>query len=104
MSAEATQSGSGSFDARAFRHALGRFATGVTVITALDEGRPHGMTANAFVAVSLTPPLILVSLDNRSNMHRIFSGCRHIRRERPGRTPGIVEQPLRGTSAAGFAG
>jgi flavin reductase (DIM6/NTAB) family NADH-FMN oxidoreductase RutF len=72
MSAEATQPGNGSFDARAFRNALGRFATGVTVITALDEGRPHGMTANAFVSVSLTPPLVLVSLANRSNMHRIF--------------------------------
>ena len=36
MSAEATQPGNGSFDARAFRNALGRFATGVTVITALD--------------------------------------------------------------------
>jgi flavin reductase (DIM6/NTAB) family NADH-FMN oxidoreductase RutF len=62
-----------SFDTRAFRNALGRFATGVTVITAVHEDHPHGMTANAFVSVSLSPPLILVSLDNRSNMHRILS-------------------------------
>ena len=61
-----------SFDTRAFRNALGRFATGVTIITAVHEDHPHGMTANAFVSVSLTPPLILVSLDNRSNMHRIL--------------------------------
>src|SRR5579864_433051 len=61
-----------SFDTRAFRNALGRFATGVTVITAVHEDHPHGMTANAFVSVSLTPPLILVSLDNRSNMHKIL--------------------------------
>ena len=33
------------------------------------------MTANAFVSVSLIPPLILVSLDNRSNMHRILQGA-----------------------------
>jgi len=64
-----------SFDPRAFRNALGRFATGVTVITALHEERPHGMTANAFVSTSLAPPLVLVSLDNRSNMHRILPGA-----------------------------
>src|SRR3569832_2921359 len=62
----------GSFDTREFRNALGRFASGVTVITAHDIDRVHGMTANAFVSVSLNPPLILVSLDNRSNMHRIL--------------------------------
>lgn len=55
-----------------FRHALGRFATGVTVITARHEERTHGMTASSFTSVSLDPPLILVSLDNRSLMHRIL--------------------------------
>jgi flavin reductase (DIM6/NTAB) family NADH-FMN oxidoreductase RutF len=60
------------FDTREFRNALGRFATGVTVVTAVHEERPHGMTANAFVSISLVPPLILVSVDNRSNMHRIL--------------------------------
>lgn len=60
------------FDSRQFRNALGRFASGVTVVTTLHEGRPHGMTANAFVSVSLEPPLVLVSLDNRSNMHRLL--------------------------------
>ena len=44
----------------------------MTVINAFYEGRTHGMTANAFVSVSLAPPLILVSLDNRSFMHRIL--------------------------------
>lgn len=67
-----TAADSNSFDTRALRNALGRFATGVTVITAVHEERPHGMTANAFVSVSLTPPLVLISLDNRSNMHRIL--------------------------------
>lgn len=60
------------FDTRRFRNALGRFASGVTVITAYYEGRPHGMTANSFVSVSLDPPLVLVSLDNRSSMHRVL--------------------------------
>jgi flavin reductase (DIM6/NTAB) family NADH-FMN oxidoreductase RutF len=61
-----------SFDPRQFRNALGRFASGVTVITAHHEDHPHGMTANAFVSVSLDPPLVLVSLDNRSYMHKIL--------------------------------
>jgi flavin reductase (DIM6/NTAB) family NADH-FMN oxidoreductase RutF len=63
-------------DTRQFRNVLGRFASGVTVLTADYEGKTHGMTANAFVSVSLDPPLILVSLDNRSNMHRILPQVR----------------------------
>jgi flavin reductase (DIM6/NTAB) family NADH-FMN oxidoreductase RutF len=66
-----------SIDTRQFRNALGRFASGVTVLTAQYEEQTHGMTANAFVSVSLDPPLILVSLDNRSNMHHILP---HVRR------------------------
>jgi flavin reductase (DIM6/NTAB) family NADH-FMN oxidoreductase RutF len=60
------------FNLREFRNALARFATGVTVVTTLQNGKAHGMTANAFVSVSLDPPLVLVSLDNRSHMHRIL--------------------------------
>ena len=60
------------FNLRDLRNALGRFATGVTVVTAIENGKAHGMTANAFVSVSLDPPLVLVSLDNRSHMHRVL--------------------------------
>ena len=60
------------FNPRQYRNTLGRFATGVTIVTALENGKPHGMTANAFVSVSLDPPLVLVSLDNRSYMRRIL--------------------------------
>ena len=42
------------------------------MVTAQYEERTHGMTANAFVSVSLEPPLVLVSLDNRSYMHKIL--------------------------------
>lgn len=45
--------------ARRFRDVLGRFATGVTVITATSEGEPVGMTCQSFSSVSLTPPLVL---------------------------------------------
>jgi flavin reductase (DIM6/NTAB) family NADH-FMN oxidoreductase RutF len=48
--------------ARALRHVMGRFATGVTVVTTIDRDTIHGMTANAFLSVSLHPPLVLVSL------------------------------------------
>ena len=41
---------------------MGRFATGVTVVTTIDRDTIHGMTANAFLSVSLRPPLVLVSL------------------------------------------
>jgi len=59
-------------DPREFRRVLGRFASGVMVITTVHEGTTHGMTANAFVSVSLDPPLVLISIDNRSNMHKIL--------------------------------
>jgi flavin reductase (DIM6/NTAB) family NADH-FMN oxidoreductase RutF len=52
----------------AFRRTLGMFATGVTVLTARVGGQVHGMTANAFMSVSLQPPLVLVSIDRRARM------------------------------------
>ena len=45
-----------------FRHVMGHFATGVTVITTRHDGRLHGMTANSVTSVSLEPLLILVCL------------------------------------------
>lgn len=54
-------------DPRALRDAFGCFMTGVTVVTALDgDGKPLGFTANSFSSVSLDPPLLLVSIANRS--------------------------------------
>ena len=50
-------------DSRLFRNALGRFTTGVTIVTCLDTaGEPVGLTANSFNALSLDPPLVLWSL------------------------------------------
>jgi flavin reductase (DIM6/NTAB) family NADH-FMN oxidoreductase RutF len=48
--------------ARELRNVMGRFATGVTVVTTTHKDTIHGMTANAFLSVSLRPPLVLVSL------------------------------------------
>ena len=47
---------------RRLRNAMGRFATGVTVVTTADGDLVHGMTANGVLSVSLDPPLVLVSL------------------------------------------
>jgi len=58
-----------SLTASEFRKAMGCFATGVTVIT-VDRGHEvHGMTANAFTAVSLEPLLVLVCVDHRARTH-----------------------------------
>ncbi len=63
---------------QAMRHALGRFATGVTIITCLDGlGQRMGLTANSFAALSLDPPLVLWSLRLASPSLAAFRACRH---------------------------
>ena len=60
-------------DARSFRQVMGRFPTGVTVVTARDgEGSPVGLTVNAFTSVSLDPPLVLACIDRASNSHDVL--------------------------------
>lgn len=55
------------------RRALGRFATGVTVVTALGpEGKPLGLTANSFTSVSMDPPLVLWCLASHSHNLQAF--------------------------------
>jgi flavin reductase (DIM6/NTAB) family NADH-FMN oxidoreductase RutF len=49
-----------------FRAAVAEFATGVTVVTTMHEGRPYGMTVSAFCSVSLDPLLVLISLERTS--------------------------------------
>jgi flavin reductase (DIM6/NTAB) family NADH-FMN oxidoreductase RutF len=57
----------GQHDSRELRNALGRFPTGVTVITAqAPGGKREGLTANSFAALSLDPPLVLWSLSRKS--------------------------------------
>lgn len=55
-------------DSQQWRGTMGKFATGVTVITTTDEeGKPAGMTANAFTSLSLDPPMVLICVDNKSD-------------------------------------
>ncbi|WP_290589921.1 flavin reductase family protein [Alicyclobacillus sp.] len=49
-----------------FRRALGRFASGVTVVTAAHDGQMAGMTVSAFSSVSLQPPYVLICLDKQA--------------------------------------
>ncbi len=56
-------------DPRTFRQVLGSFATGITVVTMRDSERVHGITVNAFMSVSLDPPLIAVSIDRSARAH-----------------------------------
>ncbi len=49
------------FDAAQFKEAMGRFATGVTIVTALEEGLPVGFTCQSFVSLSLDPPLVALA-------------------------------------------
>jgi flavin reductase (DIM6/NTAB) family NADH-FMN oxidoreductase RutF len=57
-------------DPAQFRQLLGRFATGVAIVTVVaPDGRPLGMTANSLSSVSLRPPLISVCVDQEAEMH-----------------------------------
>jgi flavin reductase (DIM6/NTAB) family NADH-FMN oxidoreductase RutF len=49
------------FDQAEFRRVLGHFATGVTIVTAMEDGEPVGFTCQAFTALSLEPPLIALA-------------------------------------------
>src|SRR5207244_7428103 len=61
-----------------FRQLLGRFATGVTVLTSRSpDGEPIGMTANSLASVSLEPPLVLVSVEKRHDMHTAMEKGKH---------------------------
>jgi flavin reductase (DIM6/NTAB) family NADH-FMN oxidoreductase RutF len=65
-------------DPRDFRNALGTFATGVTIVTAMTaDGKPYGVTCNSFASVSLNPPLVLWSLGMFSQGLTIFQNASH---------------------------
>lgn len=62
---------------RLLRDAFGRFATGVTVITAASPEGPVGITANSFSSVSLDPPLVLWAADKTSERAAYFEHAKH---------------------------
>ncbi|WND03520.1 flavin reductase family protein [Temperatibacter marinus] len=61
-----------------FRQALGSYATGVTIITTVDQdGNKIGMTVSSFNSLSLDPPLILWSIDKSTGVFEEFTTCSH---------------------------
>jgi flavin reductase (DIM6/NTAB) family NADH-FMN oxidoreductase RutF len=108
-----------------FRHACGRFATGVTVATVLDAaGLPHGLTVSSFTSVSLAPPLVSICLghavslidtfraasffginilaDDQQALSERFARKGHDRFEGVGWTPGDTGVPLISGALAGM--
>lgn len=65
-------------DSALFRQLMGRFTTGVVILTARTaDGRPQGMTVNSLASVSLEPPLLLVSIDHQAEMHHTLTTTTH---------------------------
>lgn len=62
---------------RAFRNALGQFATGVTIVTVASQDGPIGIAANSFASVSMDPPLVLWSPDRGSRRYPYFATTEH---------------------------
>ncbi|MBC7895019.1 MAG: flavin reductase family protein [Cytophagaceae bacterium] len=61
-----------------FRQLMSRFASGITVLTAVDAHlRPHGMTVSAFSSLSLDPPLVLVCVDRSATMLDVLDASSH---------------------------
>ncbi len=77
MAPEAAEFIPGASDPRLLRDALGRFATGVTVITCMTDGGPVGITANSFASVSLDPALVLWSIARTSSRFTAFAAAQH---------------------------
>jgi len=59
-------------DDRLFRDAMGKFATGITIVTTNYENEVMGMTVNAFMSISLEPKLIAISIDESASMYDIL--------------------------------
>ncbi|MBT8154276.1 flavin reductase family protein [Epibacterium ulvae] len=64
-------------NSRLLRDAFGRFATGVTIVTVASEDGPVAITANSFSSLSLSPPLLLWSIDRGANRFRYFEQAEH---------------------------
>ncbi|MCF8476761.1 MAG: flavin reductase family protein [Pseudolabrys sp.] len=64
-------------DTGLFRRVMGAFATGVTVITAEADGGVRGMTANAFMSGSMSPPLCIISVSKKARMHELLETAGH---------------------------
>jgi flavin reductase (DIM6/NTAB) family NADH-FMN oxidoreductase RutF len=62
--------------AQAFRHAMRRVPTGVTVVTTLKDGEPRGITVNALASLSLDPPSLLICINREARSYLFISSSR----------------------------
>jgi flavin reductase (DIM6/NTAB) family NADH-FMN oxidoreductase RutF len=98
-------SGSSAIDPRDFRSALGTYATGVTIITAVGmDGKPYGLTCNSFASVSLNPPLVLWSLGMFSQGLPVFQNASHFAVNVLGASQQALAAQFAKASADKFAG
>jgi flavin reductase (DIM6/NTAB) family NADH-FMN oxidoreductase RutF len=98
-------SGNSTIDPRDFRNALGTFATGVTIVTAMSaEGQPYGVTCNSFASVSLNPPLVLWSLGMFSQGLTIFQNASHFTVNVLGSSQQLLASQFARSSGDKFAG
>ena len=63
-------------DPEALRSAMRAWSAGVTVVTSVYEGETHGMTVNSFTSISLTPPLLIISLQQHTRTHEMVMKSR----------------------------
>jgi flavin reductase (DIM6/NTAB) family NADH-FMN oxidoreductase RutF len=73
--AGATAMTTDTLDSSRLRSGLSRFGTGVCVVTVAGQDGEHGLTVNAFTAVSLDPPLVLVSIGRKARGHGLLEGA-----------------------------
>ncbi len=64
-------------DPAVFRRLMGRWATGVSVVTAREDGHDLGLTVNAFLSVALVPPTVLISLSHDADTTPVIGRTRH---------------------------
>lgn len=60
-------------DPKAYKELLSHWASGVTVVTTICDGAPHGLTVSAFSSVSASPPRVLVCLGNDTDSHPLVT-------------------------------
>jgi 3-hydroxy-9,10-secoandrosta-1,3,5(10)-triene-9,17-dione monooxygenase reductase component len=92
-------------DAATFRHALGRFPSGVTVVTVRgDDGRDYGMTVSAFASLSLAPPLVLVCIGDDATIAGAVAAAGHFAVSVLSQDQESLARRFADTSADRFAG
>ncbi len=82
------------FDEARFKDVLGHFPTGVTIVTALEEGVPVGFTCQAFTSLSLEPPMVALGAGQELDQLASHRPGRGLLRQHPGQRPKRLVQGL----------